>query len=87
LIAAVRTRAPDTRDTLSAVQIKCHGLSSEAERWLLVNVRRIVGFLFLALIVWLIITQPDVAAGILRSIAAILKTAATNIVHFFDKLL
>lgn len=78
---------PDTRDTLSGVQIKCHGLSSETERWLLVKVRRIVGFLFLALIVWLIITQPDVAAGILRSIAAILKTAATNIVHFFDKLL
>ncbi len=51
------------------------------------NVRRIVGFLFLALIVWLIITQPDVAAGILRNIAAILKTAATNIVHFFDRLL
>lgn len=52
-----------------------------------VKVRRIVGFLFLALIVWLIITQPAVAAGILKSIAAILKTAATNIVHFFDELL
>jgi hypothetical protein len=48
-----------------------------------VNFRRILGFLFLALIVWLILTQPDVAAAILRSIAAVLKTAATNIVHFF----
>ena len=47
------------------------------------NLRRIVGFLFLALIVWLILTQPDTAAGILRNIAAILETAASNITHFF----
>jgi hypothetical protein len=52
-----------------------------------VNFRRIVGFLFLALIVWLILTQPDVASGILRSIALILRTAATNITHFFSSLL
>jgi hypothetical protein len=52
-----------------------------------VKVRRVVGFLFLALIVWLILTQPTVAAGILSSIAAILKTAATNIVRFFNELL
>ncbi len=50
------------------------------------NLRRIVGFLFLALIVWLVLTQPDTAANILRSIAAILETAATNITHFFARL-
>ncbi|HEY0814495.1 MAG TPA: hypothetical protein VGE11_14550 [Pseudonocardia sp.] len=50
------------------------------------NFRRIVGFLFLALIVWLILTQPTVASGILRSIAAVLETAATNITRFFVSL-
>ncbi|MDT7551468.1 MAG: hypothetical protein QOI16_4 [Pseudonocardiales bacterium] len=78
---------PDIIGRLHAVQIRCHGLSSEAERWLSVNVRRIVGFLFLALIVWLILTQPDAASGILRSIAVILRNAATNITHFFTTLL
>ncbi len=50
------------------------------------NLRRIIGFLFLALIIWLIITQPLVASDILKSIAAILKTAATNITTFFSSL-
>ena len=51
------------------------------------NFRRIVGFLFVALIVWLILTQPTTAANILNNIAAILKTAATNITSFFTQLL
>jgi hypothetical protein len=62
------------------------GPSPGAERWLSVNLRRIVGFLFVALIVWLVLTQPDTAASIVRSIAAILETAATNIVHFFTSI-
>ena len=51
------------------------------------NFRRIVGFLFVALIVWLILTQPSTAAGILTAIATILKTAATNVTSFFTQLL
>ena len=47
--------------------------------------RRIVGFLFLALIVWMIITQPTTAAAIVNDIFAILKTAATNITQFFSQ--
>ncbi len=54
-------------------------------RWL--SVRRIVGFLFLTLIVWLILTQPTTAANIVNEIFAILKTAATNITSFFTQLL
>ncbi len=46
-----------------------------------------MGFLFLALLVWLVLTQPDTAAAILRNIAAILKTAATNVTSFFTQLL
>ena len=48
---------------------------------------RIVGFLFLALIVWLILTQPTTAANIVNDIGAILKTAATNVTHFFTEVL
>ncbi|HEY0812826.1 MAG TPA: hypothetical protein VGE11_06050 [Pseudonocardia sp.] len=44
---------------------------------------RIVGFLFIALIVWMILTQPTTAAHIVNNIFAILRTAATNITHFF----
>jgi hypothetical protein len=51
------------------------------------SVRRIVGFLFLALIVWLILTQPTTAANIVNGIAAILMTAATNVTSFFTQLL
>jgi hypothetical protein len=52
-------------------------------RWLSVSFWRIVGFLSLALIIWLILTQPVVAAGIVNSIASLLKAAATNITRFF----
>jgi hypothetical protein len=52
-----------------------------AERWL--AVARIFGFLFLALVVWLILTQPVTAAHIVNNIFAILKTAATNVTTFF----
>ena len=48
---------------------------------------RIVGFLFLALIIWLILTQPEVAAGIVNGIGNVLKTAATNVTRFFTSLI
>ena len=50
-------------------------------------VGRMIWFLFLALVVWLILTQPTTAANIVNDIAAILKTAATNITYFFAKVL
>ena len=49
--------------------------------------RRLIGFLFLALIVWLIFTQPTTAANIVNDIGAILKTAAQNITSFFTQVL
>ena len=51
------------------------------------NFWKIVGFLFLALIVWLIFTQPTTAANIVNDIGVILKTAATNVTSFFTQLL
>ena len=55
------------------------------ERWL--AMWRIVWFLFLALAVWLIFTQPTTAANIFNEIFALLKTAATNVTSFFTQLL
>lgn len=50
------------------------------------NFWKIVGFLFLALMIWLILTQPQVAAHIVNSIASVLKAAATNVTKFFVSL-
>ena len=47
---------------------------------------RIVWFLFVVLMVWLIFTQPTTAAHIVNNIFAILKTAATNVTSFFTQL-
>jgi hypothetical protein len=55
--------------------------------WLSVRFWRIVWFLFVALMVWLILTQPTTAANIVNGIVAILRTAATNITSFFTQLL
>jgi hypothetical protein len=82
---AVPTRALDTADPVHAVQIGGKVPATGAERWL--AVRRIIGFLFIALIVWLILTQPNTAANIVNDIFAILKTAATNVTSFFTQLL
>ena len=47
--------------------------------------KRLVGFLFLALAVWLILTQPTEAAYIVNEIGAFLKTAAHNVTSFFTQ--
>jgi hypothetical protein len=80
-----QARALDTADPVRAVRIDVKGHSTGAERWWAVS--RIVGFLFVALIVWLILTQPTTAAHIVNNIFAILKIAATNITHFFTQVL
>jgi large-conductance mechanosensitive channel len=50
------------------------------------NLRRIVGFLVLALIIFFIITQPETAADSVRSIGATLRDAADSITTFFTEL-
>jgi hypothetical protein len=52
-----------------------------------VTVGRIVGFLLLALFVWLILTQPTTAANDVNAVAGALKTAATHITTFFTNVL
>ena len=50
------------------------------------NLRRVVGFLVLALVIFFIITQPESAADSVRSIGATLRNAADSITTFFTEL-
>jgi hypothetical protein len=49
-------------------------------------VRRLGGFLFLAFVVWLILTQPIAAANVVNQIGNFLKAAAHNITVFITQL-
>lgn len=50
------------------------------------NVRRIVGFLLLALLVYFVIVRPTAAADSVHSIAYTLKDAADSVTAFFTRL-
>jgi large-conductance mechanosensitive channel len=50
------------------------------------NLRRIVGFLVLALVIFFIITQPETAADSVQTIGATLRDAADSITTFFTEL-
>jgi hypothetical protein len=45
-------------------------------------VRRLGGFLFVAFVVWLILTQPITAANAVSEIGALLSAAAHNVTVF-----
>lgn len=51
-----------------------------------VNVRKIVGFLAIALVIFFVITQPDGAANMLENIGSFLATAANSLVTFFSRI-
>ena len=48
--------------------------------------RRLVGFLFYAFVVWLILTQPITAANAFTAIIAFLRAAAHNVTVFVTQL-
>lgn len=50
------------------------------------NVRKLVGLLLIALLVYFIIVQPAAAADSVRNIAGILKNAADSVTSFFTRL-
>ena len=58
--------------------------STGVERWW--AVRRLVGFLFVAFVVWLILTQPVTAANAVSGIASYLSAAAHNVSVFVTEL-
>ena len=47
--------------------------------------RRLVGFLFVAFVVWLILTQPITAANAVSGIAALLRAAAHSVTVFITQ--
>ncbi|MBN9109533.1 MAG: hypothetical protein J0I34_12190 [Pseudonocardia sp.] len=50
------------------------------------NVKKIVGILALALVIFFIVTSPSGAAALLGNIGNILSNAATSIISFFQQL-
>jgi hypothetical protein len=51
-----------------------------------VHVKRIVGLLVIALLVFWVFVNPDSAAGTVRDIAALLRDGAESIIRFFTQL-
>jgi len=52
-----------------------------------VNVKRLVGFLVIALLIYAVIVNPTASANTVQSIGNILKNAADSITAFFQQLL
>ncbi|WP_219418251.1 hypothetical protein [Pseudonocardia nigra] len=50
------------------------------------NVKKIVGLLAIALLIFFVITQPDGAANSVQNIGATLRDAAESITSFFTQL-
>jgi hypothetical protein len=51
-----------------------------------VNLKKIVGFLVIALVVFYIFTQPNSAATSLESIGTTLRNGAESVIEFFNQL-
>ncbi|MHA6629263.1 hypothetical protein ACU61A_27835 [Pseudonocardia sichuanensis] len=50
------------------------------------NVKKIVGVLAIALLLWFVFTQPDSAAGSMQSIGTTLRNGADSVIRFFTQL-
>ncbi|AEA23314.1 hypothetical protein ACFQ34_26365 [Pseudonocardia benzenivorans] len=50
------------------------------------NVKKIVGILAIALVIFFVITSPSAAAGFLSNLGSILNNAATSVISFFQQL-
>lgn len=51
-----------------------------------VNIRRIVGLIAIALLLFFVFTQPDSAAGSLQNIGSTLQDGAESVIRFFTQL-
>jgi hypothetical protein len=51
-----------------------------------VNVKKLVGFLAIALLVFYVFTQPDTAAGNIQSIGTTLRNGAESVIRFLNQL-
>jgi len=77
---------PDTQRSAGAVQITGRGLVLSAERWIVVDVKKIVGLLVIALLLFFVFTQPDSAANSVQNIGTTLRDGAQSITRFFTRL-
>jgi hypothetical protein len=59
---------------------------SSPERQVVVNVKKIVGLLVIALLIFFVVAQPDGAANSLQNILGMLRDVAVNITRFFTNL-
>jgi hypothetical protein len=80
----VRARVPDTLNTIGAVQINSG--SRPVRTVVVVNVKKIVGLLAIALLLFFVFTQPDNAAGSVTSIGTTLRDGAESIIRFVTQL-
>ncbi|WP_296371297.1 MULTISPECIES: TcpD family membrane protein [unclassified Pseudonocardia] len=62
------------------------GWLRHAERWKAVDVKKIVGLLVIALLIFFVVTQPDNAANSVQNIGSILKNAAESVTRFFTRI-
>jgi hypothetical protein len=76
---------PDTADAPRAVQIMVLG-RLHVQIGVRVNVRKIVGLIAIALLLFFVFTQPDSAAGSLQSIGTTLRDGAESVIRFFTQL-
>ena len=52
----------------------------------MVSLKKIVGFLVIALLIFFVITQPTAAASVLQSIGTTLRNAGNAVITFFTSL-
>jgi hypothetical protein len=87
---SIQPRAPDTLDTIGAVQISGSGLNCrvllQSRTVVVVNVKKIVGLLAIALLLFFVFTQPDNAAGSVTSIGTTLRDGAESVIRFVTQL-
>lgn len=50
------------------------------------DVKKIVGLLVIALLIFFVVTQPDSAANSVQNIGTILKNAAESVTRFFTRI-
>jgi hypothetical protein len=77
---------PDTLGLSGAVQTDREAVRSGSDKVVRENVRKIVGLLALALLIFFVVTRPDSAANSLQNIGGILSDIANSVADFFTAL-
>jgi hypothetical protein len=76
---------PDTVDTIGTAQSTVV-VSVTSRTVVVVNVKKIVGLLAIALLLFFVFTQPDSAAGSVQSVGTTLRDGAESVIRFVTEL-